>query len=924
MTTSPWRLLPLLLVPVLLIAACGGSDDDATPTDDLVDSSDGSGDVSDSTLEPTASSSEAPLSSSEEPPSTAPPSGRVPPPLDAPIEQRCEYACEILEECGYLDLGAGFGQGGGIPPGFEIDCMQLCMFLPTFGGFIGVDGNEIQQCLTTATDCDTSRACDTFGFIPELDQNCVRACRELDAKLDECGPPIQLEHYRATDGIHTLEPTDRSFAFEFTAEVYAEVLELARLFPQTFEVWETPGLHILTFDGFLYGGLLDALRTHEGLVAEHRTWFTDTGMRVVTTDRAVMAFQTTPAEGADKALAERGFTVIEPLRIGPGFYSIRHAGPPEAFFRDLLALGDDKEIAFAEPDFLRSYVSREIQDPLFDRQWHLHGERDGVIPESGIHAPEAWRLTLGDPSVVIAINDDGVDSLHPDFEGRVVDGLYEPANLDAALNNCCSHGTAVAGVAAAGANTIGGRGVCPECSILPMWANIIGFNSSDTEVAASFTDAADAGAAVQNNSWGISTGATDFFDERQYSGGPMGMPSVVDRALATAATEGRGGKGMVIVFASGNDNSLSDYFSHHRHTISVGASDDQARKSFYSSWGPTLDVLAPSQGGQFGITTTDIRGNRGYNRASGAAGDYTDSFGGTSSAAPVVTGLVGLMLSVNPELTAEEVREILHETSDRLDRLNARYDADGRSDAFGYGLVNAYRAVWTALDRAGDCIPDDVERCTGVNDTCSEEGPDAGCPTLDLCEPCLTDFECGAGALCVRPPNEARHHCLAVCDTDSDCGAEESCGAGVCIPENGRCSACADEETCNGLDDTCSGEADVDLDGERACRGDARQCAFDSECGPGRVCAGNGCYTPCETDNDCAAGNNARCVAGKDRFGRELATAICVDGLLQSCVSLLCIDSVDDPSIGARLRACVDLAGDDCAELYECRPGQDD
>ncbi|TVQ95309.1 MAG: hypothetical protein EA398_18110 [Deltaproteobacteria bacterium] len=917
------RSLPVALLGLTLVA-CGSSESGGSAGGDT--------DSISSDAEPTAPESDVSGSgsadvSSDETSTPIPPDGsRVPPPLDAPIAQRCTYACDLLEECGYLDLGAGFGGGGGLPPGQSFDCMQLCQGLPVFGQFIGIDGTEIQTCLTQATNCENARACDTFGFIPELDQECVRACRELDAKLDECGPPIQLEQVRAADGLHTLEPADLSHAFRFTPEAYREVLEIVALFPRTFTTWETPDRHIVTLDGHVHGGLLDALRTHAGLLAEYPTYFTPNHLRVVVTDRAVVRFTERPEDGIEKLLGEHELEIVEPLRIGGDGWVVRNTSDQQGFLRRLLRLGEVKGVDFAEPDFLRSYVAHDtIEDPLFEMQWHLTGTgRPGVQPHSGIDAVRAWRLTLGDPSIVIAINDDGVDSLHPDFEGRIVEGLYEPANLDAALNQCCSHGTAVAGVAAAGANDIGGRGVCPGCSIMPMYANIIGFNSSDSDVANSFTDAANAGAAVQNNSWGLSTGSIDFVTERQYSGGPLGIPSVVNSAITTAATEARDGRGMVIVFASGNDNSLSDYFNHHPHTISVGASDDQGRKATYSSWSPVLDVLAPSQGGRHGITTTDIRGSRGYNRASGDAGDYTNDFGGTSSAAPVVTGLIGLMLSANPDLTAEEVRTILHETSEPLDRLNALYDEDGRSDAFGFGLINAYRAVWTALDRAGECIPAEEEECTGVSDTCSADGPDAGCPVLGACEPCIADAECGADALCVRPPNEARPFCLAACSDDTDCGTDETCTEGACIPPFGRCTDCADTEECNGFDDTCTGTPDADAAGNLACSGNARQCNFDTECGPDQVCAGNGCYTPCESDDQCAAGSNARCVPGKDRHGRALETDICVDGLLQSCVSLLCIDSVNDPSIGARLRACIDVAGDDCAELYECRPEQDD
>ncbi len=127
--------------------------------------------------------------------------------------------------------------------------------------------------------------------------------------------------------------------------------------------------------------------------------------------------------------------------------------------------------------------------------------------------------------------------------------------------------------------------------------------------------------------------------------------------------------------------------------IAVGASSNFDCRSGYSQFGQELDLVAPSGGGPLNhkITTTDRTGPAGYDPA-----DYlpnepgSNGFSGTSSATPLVAGIAGLMLSRNPMLTAEEVREILHDTSDQI---GPDPYVGGRNDRYGHGRVNAFRAV---------------------------------------------------------------------------------------------------------------------------------------------------------------------------------------------------------------------------------------
>ena len=128
------------------------------------------------------------------------------------------------------------------------------------------------------------------------------------------------------------------------------------------------------------------------------------------------------------------------------------------------------------------------------------------------------------------------------------------------------------------------------------------------------------------------------------------------------------------------------YPASHPSTTAVGANTDFDLRCDYSQHGPDLDFVAPSNGGVESIRTTDVTGTRGVN-----AGDYTGSFGGTSAATPLASGVAALMLSRNPDLTADQIRALMRQTCQKIG-LDP-YDADGRNDEYGYGRIDAAAAV---------------------------------------------------------------------------------------------------------------------------------------------------------------------------------------------------------------------------------------
>jgi subtilisin family serine protease len=177
-------------------------------------------------------------------------------------------------------------------------------------------------------------------------------------------------------------------------------------------------------------------------------------------------------------------------------------------------------------------------------------------------------------------------------------------------------------------------------------------------------------------------------------------------ALEDVKRRGRRGRGAAVFCATGNESrpghpAAVGFPARDPNAIGVGASTDQATLADYSNVGPEVDFVAPSSGGVAQIFTTDVSiPGRGFNvgRADrgGRNGLCTNEFGGTSSATPLAAGVAALVLSANPKLSSDEVRDILRSTADKI---GGAYDAQGFSPKFGYGRVNAAKAVGEARRR---------------------------------------------------------------------------------------------------------------------------------------------------------------------------------------------------------------------------------
>ena len=329
----------------------------------------------------------------------------------------------------------------------------------------------------------------------------------------------------------------------------------------------------------------------------------------------------------------------------------------------------ENKVISAHPDFIVPKTRESIDDPRINQAWHLKNDgQNGAKAGADAKVIDAWTLAQmeGSETIKIAIIDDSVQGTHPDLEKNMAAQVYYDGVTGSSESNSNPrdekqrHGTACAGVAAACANNIGVRGAAPKCSII----GVHFWDASVSQVVEAFRFCEQNGAAVISCSWSWES--------------PVVFSSLRS-TIDDIATNGRGGKGVVILFASGNDGgtiSANQQFGTLDKVLCVGATNWRDDKSEYSNYGPELDIVAPSNDfvqGALAIDTTDNTDD--MPKAAGklfsgyAVGDYTGTgmagFGGTSSATPLVAGVCGLIIAANPALTADQVKDILPTTTEK-------------------------------------------------------------------------------------------------------------------------------------------------------------------------------------------------------------------------------------------------------------------
>ena len=361
-------------------------------------------------------------------------------------------------------------------------------------------------------------------------------------------------------------------------------------------------------------------------------------------------------------------------------------------------LQDSDQIETAYPLVERQMTPRWIpNDTYFSDQWHLENTgQDGGVSGEDVNITGAWNEVLG-TGIVIGIVDDGLEWDHPDLSANyesTLDYDYCDNDGDPTPSSWDGHGTSAAGVAAAkGNNGLGVSGAAPDASLAGLML-----------IACSTSDSVEANALlhlnndidIYSNSWGPSDSGTLLG-----SAGPLMLA-----AFESDAYEGRNGLGNVITWAAGNglsndDDSNLDAYANSRFTISVTAVSHDGDQTDYGEPGANVLIASPSDGSGVGITTTDLVGSSGY-----SSNDYTNDFGGTSSATPLVSGVIALMMEANSNLTWRDVQQILVESARKNDASDSGWNTNGAglefNHKYGFGVVDAGNAVslaktWTTL-----------------------------------------------------------------------------------------------------------------------------------------------------------------------------------------------------------------------------------
>ena len=324
-------------------------------------------------------------------------------------------------------------------------------------------------------------------------------------------------------------------------------------------------------------------------------------------------------------------------------------------------------------------IDSDYDDPLYGCQSYLHR----------IDVAGAWEVSKGE-GVNVAVVDTAGAFEHEDLLDNV-DASRNHSYVESVVEwdpraHRARHGIAVAGIIAARDNSVGVRGVAPR-------ATIYGYNLSFDGTLSNTLDALTRNrdvTGVSNNSWGF-----------RNSRGAGTVSSLWTAALESGVNEGYGGKGVFYVFSAGNRHEsgqvvgINESKNSYAQTT-VCAVDADGRRAAYSETGYTLWICAPEA-----KVTTD-------NWSS-----YADWFGGTSSTAPVVSGVAALVRSANTSLTWRDVKLIIAESATKNDPSNAGWETGAATYAsetghyhynpeYGFGLVNAGAAVelasnWTNL-----------------------------------------------------------------------------------------------------------------------------------------------------------------------------------------------------------------------------------
>jgi len=374
--------------------------------------------------------------------------------------------------------------------------------------------------------------------------------------------------------------------------------------------------------------------------------------------------------------------------------------PESATIAAIKELRRRDDVTFAEPNYIRRALAVP-NDEFYNLQWHY--------PQ--ISLPQAWDITTGEPSVIVAVIDTGIVLDHPDMQGQLVAGFDmisdpgiardgdgiddnpdDPGDLGINGSTSTFHGTHVGGTVAARSNDGAGvAGVAWDVKIMPVRVLGVG-GGTDFDIVQGIRYAA----GLNSSAPAPPAQPADIIN--MSLGGP-GISAAEQSAINDARAAG-----VIVIAAAGNESSNADFSSPAGldgvvTVSSVGLTRDLAP---YSNFGSSVEVAAP--GGDLG---TDADGDTYADGVLSAVGTDAGGFAfefsqGTSMAAPHVAGVAALMKSVNANLTPEDFDQLLAGTHPQTNiRITDDLGQSGKDASFGHGLINAFDAVRAASEVGG-------------------------------------------------------------------------------------------------------------------------------------------------------------------------------------------------------------------------------
>ena len=342
----------------------------------------------------------------------------------------------------------------------------------------------------------------------------------------------------------------------------------------------------------------------------------------------------------DKAIRASGGSILDEI---PQIRVKRIRVPEKNFAKVKAALAKNPNFTFVEENFLAQEMIAP-NDPRFPSQWH----------HSKIITPSAWETSAGSDEIPIAILDSGIDPDHPDLAAKIMAGYNFVANNND-THDPRGHGTAVAGSAGAiGNNAEGVAGIAWNNPLMPLVVTDPSTGRARySNISRAIIYAVDHGAKVVNISISGSSSS-----------------STLNSAVNYAWDHG------VLVFTSaGNSNTSAPvYPAACTNSVAVGATDMSDNKASFSNYGDWIALTAP------GVSILTTINGGGYGSKSG-----------TSFASPVTAGLAALIWSANPQLTHQEILQILKSTVVDL-------GVSGFDTKFGHGRINAFSAMMEATN----------------------------------------------------------------------------------------------------------------------------------------------------------------------------------------------------------------------------------